>query len=251
MQLCPRRFHLTVIRHGQTVANATGNVQGHSNTPLTNLGIQQAMALAHHFKSIGWTFDRIYSSDLGRARDTAKLIASICGRDGTGRVIEDVRLRERKYGPRFEGKPVETLKLEASMFGFDDSSFTHYVPDGSESMEDVMARVRDFCCEHLWTSCHQDEEVLVVSHWATIKEFLKLLQPKSNGAIGVEHLYESPNTAFSRFWIHCEQEDGRAEPVDAGTTTPELLTGVHVICIHQIPHISPRQVTVTMQNRIK
>jgi probable phosphoglycerate mutase len=81
-----------VIRHGETCWNAEKRVQGFGDSPLTATGRAQVRSLARRLTGIA--FDALISSDLGRARETASLIA-----DATGHCIQtDRRLRERNYG---------------------------------------------------------------------------------------------------------------------------------------------------------
>ena len=65
---------LYIVRHGQTVDNVENRIQGHSDSPLTELGVRQAEAVAARLA--GERFAAIYSSDLGRAVRTAEIIAS-------------------------------------------------------------------------------------------------------------------------------------------------------------------------------
>ena len=81
-----------VIRHGETVSNTTGRFQGQGDSPLTNKGRQQAMALGKRLAQV--PFDELYSSDLGRAVETANAIAHFTGH----KRHSDIRLRERDYG---------------------------------------------------------------------------------------------------------------------------------------------------------
>jgi 2,3-bisphosphoglycerate-dependent phosphoglycerate mutase len=83
---------LVLVRHGETVWNTESRIQGHSDSPLTPLGLAQARAIAERLGAE--RFDALISSDLGRARDTAGAIA---GRTGH-RAVEDARLRERNFG---------------------------------------------------------------------------------------------------------------------------------------------------------
>ncbi|HNR00235.1 MAG TPA: histidine phosphatase family protein, partial [Trueperaceae bacterium] len=86
---------LWLIRHGETEWNRQGRIQGHSDNPLNDLGRAQARALGGRLAVV--RFDRIYSSDLGRAIETARLVFP-------DRAIEtDVRLREVSAGV-LEGK---------------------------------------------------------------------------------------------------------------------------------------------------
>lgn len=68
-------YKFTLLRHGQSVGNAESLHQGQFDFPLTEVGVQQSEALAHKWASDGVIFDRILSSPLLRARQTAEIIA--------------------------------------------------------------------------------------------------------------------------------------------------------------------------------
>jgi probable phosphoglycerate mutase len=72
-------MRLTLIRHGQTDWNLQGRWQGHADEPLNELGRLQAMALAQRIVEIGESHDAIISSDLSRASETARHVASVTG----------------------------------------------------------------------------------------------------------------------------------------------------------------------------
>ena len=88
------------VRHGKTFFNTTGQVQGFADSPLTQLGIDQAVQVGKGMKDI--VFATAYSSDLGRQRATAKLILAENAND-TPELQELYGLREWNYGG-FEGK---------------------------------------------------------------------------------------------------------------------------------------------------
>lgn len=271
-----KEFYLTLVRHATTRANACRLIQGHSDTPLSELGIEQAKALASYFKTVQRTqFVRIYSSDLKRAYDTCRLITCCCdsaapksgepmngANDGGGydrcQIIKDARLRERKYGDRFEGKAIEDLQAEAYKVGFNETNFTRYTPEGSESMEDVRGRVANFCHQVLWRECKQGEEVLIVSHWGVIKEFLKLFQPISNGSIQSEQLLETPSTGLNRFKVICapaERDDrrlvGEQDKVSMIFAEDESWNvRIETICLHKTPHLSSKQRFVNLNQEL-
>jgi len=68
------QFTLSLIRHGQSEANAIPDKMGQLATePLTEKGRRQASLLGEHFKKLGTYFDRIYASPYTRAHDTAKI----------------------------------------------------------------------------------------------------------------------------------------------------------------------------------
>lgn len=71
--------HLTLLRHGESVANRAGVVQGQMDSPLSDLGRKQAEDVAREWLSEGLLFDHVITSPLLRARETAKVIASSLG----------------------------------------------------------------------------------------------------------------------------------------------------------------------------
>src|SRR5690242_5784438 len=85
-------MRLIAVRHGETEWNVELREMGHLDSALTPIGIQQAEALGHRLKKLG--FDALYSSDLGRAIQTAEIIATICEK----RVHLHAGLRERHMG---------------------------------------------------------------------------------------------------------------------------------------------------------
>lgn len=70
---------LTLLRHGLSVANRDGIVQGQSDFPLAEEGIKQAKRLAEFWKARDVNFRTIISSPLARAKQTAEIIADVLG----------------------------------------------------------------------------------------------------------------------------------------------------------------------------
>ncbi|URQ61436.1 2,3-diphosphoglycerate-dependent phosphoglycerate mutase GpmB [Pantoea alhagi] len=94
-----------LVRHGETVWNAARRIQGQSDSALTEKGERQARQVGERVKSLGIT--HVISSDLGRTRRTAEIIADICGCS----VTLDARLRELNMGV-LEQRPIDTLSAE-------------------------------------------------------------------------------------------------------------------------------------------
>ncbi len=63
---------LYITRHGETLWNTEGRMQGWNDSPLTDLGIKQAEWLRERIKDL--KIDVIYSSPSGRAYNTAEII---------------------------------------------------------------------------------------------------------------------------------------------------------------------------------
>lgn len=65
---------LYLMRHGQTFFNQEGLVQGVYDSPLTDLGIEQAKQARAFFEKNGIEFGGIYSSTQERASDTLEIV---------------------------------------------------------------------------------------------------------------------------------------------------------------------------------
>ncbi|MCS6994648.1 MAG: histidine phosphatase family protein [Anaerolineales bacterium] len=72
-------FHITLLRHGESVGNAENRLQGHADFPLSETGREQARKLAARWKVEGVNFDCVITSPLLRARETAQIIAEALG----------------------------------------------------------------------------------------------------------------------------------------------------------------------------
>lgn len=228
-------FHVTLIRHGQTVANIQKIIQGDSDTPLTKLGIKQAELLGDFFarSTNQRRFTRVYASDQGRALKTCEIVCSKLGIPISS-ITRDRRLRERKLG-KYEGRLLQEFQNEAYDHGYKECNFIQYTPDGVESLEQVRSRVRDFL-RSLCYECEADDEVLVVSHWATIKEFLRTFREMSNGSITDDHLAETPNAAFSKLQIGCTTDH-----------SPKISI-VQAIYLHSTAHLTAEQTSVNIRH---
>lgn len=97
-----------IIRHGQTEANKARLFAGSMDSPLTNLGIEQAKEAGKKLENI--EFNAIYASDLSRAIDTANFIRQ-ANKTGAAEleVCIEPRLREKDFG-NWEGLPFEEIE---------------------------------------------------------------------------------------------------------------------------------------------
>jgi broad specificity phosphatase PhoE len=146
---------LTLVRHGQSDANARGLLCGRTDPPLTEVGRDQARALAAGLERP----TRIVTSPLGRAHETASLIA-----EPTGLPVEvDDRWIELDYGA-LDGRPASALTGDAWRTWRADPD---HVPAGGESLAAVAARVHDACTDLAADAA--TGEVVVVSHVSPIK----------------------------------------------------------------------------------
>lgn len=152
---------LFIVRHGETVWNREGRIQGHTDVALSERGVEQATRLADRLRPV--SFDAAYASDLCRASATASLI--LRGRDIP--VQPTPRLREYHKGA-FEGMTDAELR---SRFPDEYPSYVSkdldYAPEGGESTRDVSVRMSSIICEI--KERHLDERVLVVGHGGSLR----------------------------------------------------------------------------------
>lgn len=142
---------LLVVRHGQTAANAAGQLLGRADVPLTDLGRRQAEALASALRPV----DRVISSPLQRARDTAAAF-------GCPVEIDD-RWTELDYGI-YDERRLSDVPAEMWQTWRGDAE---YAPPEGESLASVGRRVRA-ACDDVAASAG-DADVVVVSHVSPIK----------------------------------------------------------------------------------
>ena len=97
---------IALLRHGQTIWNEEGRIQGRKDSPLSEKGSRQVQKWG---KFIGhYTIDLIIASDLGRVRETVAIIQQVCN---PVPVEWQSDLREQSWG-KWEGKTFRDLKRE-------------------------------------------------------------------------------------------------------------------------------------------
>ena len=145
-----------LLRHGQTVWNEEGRYQGQLDSPLTVKGEVQAQANALKLsKYIDIKEVKFFSSPLGRARQTAEIIAKFNALESS-KIIFEQDIQEINYGI-FEGKTKEYCQKEyAKEFLEREANKYTYVLDGGESYAQVLERLKR------WLSSVEHEEVIVV-----------------------------------------------------------------------------------------
>jgi 2,3-bisphosphoglycerate-dependent phosphoglycerate mutase len=154
------RAQVIIVRHGQTEWNIKGIRQGNLDSRLTEKGMAQAKALAQRLTREHFT--ALYSSDLGRAVQTAEEVASVTGHE----IITDPRLRERHLGI-FQGLSGEEIKQKhPEEYKLHRSLGPDYVIPGGESVKQQVARNIAYLNEI--GSKHLGETIVVVTHGGVI-----------------------------------------------------------------------------------
>lgn len=150
---------ILLVRHGESEWNAVGRWQGQADSPLTDLGRSQAKAAAG---AVGLV-DRVLSSDLVRARETAEIIADQLG---LGPVVIDPDLRERNAG---EWTGLTRTEIHARFPGAlpgdparTDGSRDIVAPPGYEPHEHLLAR--GLAAVQRWAAAAGGGDAVAVTH---------------------------------------------------------------------------------------
>ena len=158
---------LYLMRHGQTLFNVLRRKQGWCDSPLTELGIEQARRAGACLAERGVTFDHAYSSTSERAVDTLEVVLGELGCPDMP--YERIKgLKEWNFGA-FEGLTEDTNPpLPYGDF---------YVPFGGEGELAFRERIVATVTELMQRSGH--ECVLMASHGAAVAQFLRAQGPEA------------------------------------------------------------------------
>jgi probable phosphoglycerate mutase len=157
-----------LARHGETEENATGIFQGQWGRGLNARGRVQAQALAERMRRAA--LDAIVASDLDRAAETARIVATACGLEPTF----DAGFREVDVG-LWTGKSHEEVaelypeELAAWGRGLDVRR------GGGETYAELAVRVEEALARVVATQKNPDARLLVVSHGGAIKAWVARL----------------------------------------------------------------------------
>lgn len=179
---------LTLMRHGETTWNAARRFQGFADSPLSDIGREQARRAADHLKKAG--IAGIVASDLMRAHDTAKIVGDALGLT----VRTDHRLREIDVGD-WQGKSFDEIQQGAAIAHWQTPSFYYeFRFPGGESRAELgqraVAALRDIARE--------GQHTLVVAHGGTIRMALFVLFNVTD----IEHV---PNATLTRLRVNEEK----------------------------------------------
>lgn len=168
----PTRIYL--IRHGQTQWNKEKIFRGRKDIPLNERGREEAQALANHLAGI--EFKACYASPLGRAFETAEIVARPHGLP----VQVDEGIIDINYGT-WEGNTDDEVRKRFRSLHEKWHSAPHRVrfPQG-ESL--IMVKRRALYALQGIRSKHPDGRVLVISHRAVNKVLLCAMLGLGNSA---------------------------------------------------------------------
>lgn len=149
---------LYIMRHGRTDWNEKHKLQGRTDIPLNQDGIEMAEKARAEYADIH--FDICYCSPLKRARQTAEIV--LAGRNIP--IITDDRLSEMCFGI-YEGVENSFKDPDCPINTLFFSPEKYVVPvEGGESLQHLYARTGEFLEQVVKPQLAQGRDILIVGH---------------------------------------------------------------------------------------
>jgi probable phosphoglycerate mutase len=179
---------IIAVRHGETAWNVVARIQGQLDVGLNDMGRWQARRVGEALA--GEPITAVYTSDLGRAHQTAQSIAEVTG----AAVVPDQGLRERSFGI-FEGKTFTEIE---ETWPDHAHNWRKRIPDweppeGGESLLQLRERVTRTL--HALASRHPGEQIVVVAHGGVLDALYRVATGQE---VNSPRTWELPNGAINR-----------------------------------------------------
>lgn len=179
---------IIAVRHGETAWNVDARIQGQMDIGLNDKGRNQARRVGKALA--GEAISAVYSSDLGRAHQTAQAIADVAGIA----VVPHTGLRERGFG-MFEGKTFDEIHATWPDHASDWRKRTPdwEPPQGGESLLQLRARVTG-TVETL-AARHPGQQIVMVAHGGVLDALYRVATGQE---VNSPRTWQLPNGAINR-----------------------------------------------------
>jgi probable phosphoglycerate mutase len=179
---------IIAVRHGETSWNVDSRIQGQRDVGLNDTGRWQARRVGEALADEDIT--AVYSSDLGRAHQTAETIAEVAGIP----VVPEEGLRERHFG-MFEGKTFDEIHAHWPEHA---QNWRRRIPDwqppeGGESLLELRERVNRTMTQ--LAARHPGEQIVVVAHGGVLDALYRIATGQE---VNSPRTWELPNGAINR-----------------------------------------------------
>ena len=194
---------LVLIRHGQSVWNATNRFTGWTDVELSEKGEGEAATAGEQLADV--RFDVVHTSALIRAQKTAEIVISKNRVSGEIPTKQDERLNERHYGDLQGLNKAETAEIHgAEQVHIWRRSFD-VPPPGGESLEMTAERTIPYFVEEIIPDLDSGMNVLVAAHGNSLRSIVMHIEEISPKEItnleiptGVPMYYDFDNGTISR-----------------------------------------------------
>ena len=159
-----KKVYVHYVRHGQTLFNRLGRMQGWSDSPLEPAGIEDAKNARDALKDV--PLKKAYTSTSERCVDTAHIVLE--GRDVP--LVYTKKLKEISWG-EYDGFLISSDPEEIDRRRLGDCDWTDV---GGENPQIAIARAKEIY-DQIYEEAEDRDHVLVVSHGAILMHMMKML----------------------------------------------------------------------------
>ena len=169
--------YLVLLRHGESQWNLENRFTGFKDVELSENGVREAKQAGKMLAAAGIAFNKVFSSTLKRANNTAELALKEAGQDALfAQMVRHDDLRERDYGD------LTGLNKDETRAKYGDEQVHIWRrsydvrPPGGECLKDVVEnRVRPYFEKAIKPALDAGENVLVAAHGNSLRAMLIIL----------------------------------------------------------------------------
>jgi 2,3-bisphosphoglycerate-dependent phosphoglycerate mutase len=173
---------LVLVRHGQSEWNEKNLFTGWRDPGLTEKGKEEARAAGRAMKEKGLHFDVAFTSALGRAQETNRIILEELGQSDLP-IIKDQALNERDYGDLSGLNKDDARKRWGEEQVHVWRRSYDVPPPGGESLKDTAARVLPYYEKEILPRVLKGERVLVSAHGNSLRALVMVLDKLTEAEI--------------------------------------------------------------------
>ena len=167
--------YLVLVRHGQSEWNEKNLFTGWKDPKLTQKGVNEARKAGDELRQAGYSFDKMFTSDLFRAQETGRIILE---QMGTPYVItiKDQCLNERNYGDLAGLNKDEARKKWGNDQVLEWRRSFDIQPPGGESLKDTAERVLPYFKENVIPELEKGSNILIAAHGNSLRALVMDLE---------------------------------------------------------------------------
>jgi len=167
--------YLVLVRHGQSEWNEKNLFTGWKDPKLTQKGVDEARKAGDELSQAGYSFDKMFTSDLFRAQETGRIILEQMGTPSVI-TIKDQCLNERSYGDLAGLNKDEARKKWGNDQVHEWRRSFDIQPPGGESLKDTAERVLPYFKENVIPELEKGLNILIAAHGNSLRALVMDLE---------------------------------------------------------------------------
>ena len=167
--------YLVLVRHGQSEWNEKNLFTGWKDPKLTQKGVDEAKKAGDELRQAGYSFDKMFTSDLFRAQETGRIILEQMGTPSII-TIKDQCLNERNYGDLAGLNKDEARKKWGNDQVHEWRRSFDIQPPGGESLKDTAERVLPYFKENVIPELEKGSNILIAAHGNSLRALVMDLE---------------------------------------------------------------------------